>query len=98
MTYFVKVYKAKYGSNPKDINGYRDKWGFSELLDQFGPDRGKEIIDYYLTSRRPGHPTSYLIYNYEKLNNVMEDREKDAARRKAIMAESKTRVEEWRGK
>jgi hypothetical protein len=94
----VKLYKERYKREPKDLNKYRDKWGFAAMFDQYGMDRSKKIIEYYLDSNKIGHPVNHLLFNYEKINEFMAEAERDREERKRLMAESKKRVEEWRGK
>ena len=96
VTYFLKLYGQKYEEAPRDFNRYRDKWGFQSMIEDFGPARAKQIVEFYLSTSRPRHPVNYLLFNYEKLNTVMIEREKDEANRAKLMAESKKRVEEWR--
>lgn len=96
VTYFLNAFKAKYNAAPKDFNRYRDKWGFQGMIEDFGVDGSKKIIDYYFETARSYHPTNYLLFNYEKLNNAMLEREEDEKKRAQLRAESRKRVEEWR--
>lgn len=98
VSYYLKTYNARYNAAPRDFNRFRDKWGFSGMIEDFGMDRAKAIIDYYFGTSRPNHPTNYLLYNYEKLNSDMLEREADEINRKKLREESKKRVEEWRKK
>jgi hypothetical protein len=96
VTYFLNVFKTKYEAAPKDFNRYRDKWGFSGMIEDFGMDQSKKIIDYYFQTNRSYHPTNYLLFNYEKLNAAMLEREEDERNRAKLREESRRRVEEWR--
>ena len=98
VTYYLNQFKTKYDAAPKDLNRFRDQWGFQGMIDDFGMDSAKKIIDYYFSTARHYHPTSYLLYNYEKLNSAMLEREEDEKKRAELRAESKRRVEEWRKK
>lgn len=98
ITYFLQGYESKYESAPRDFNRFRDQWGFQSMIEQYGASRAKKIVDYYFATHRPGHPVSYLLYNYERLNAIMADKEKDEAERAKLRAESEKRVKEWRGK
>lgn len=98
ITYFIGKYRNIYDEDPRDFNRYRDKWGFAAMIEQYGTPRAKEIIDYYMSIKRPGHSVNYLIFNYEKINSTLEDRENDESNRRALREESMKRVEEWRGK
>lgn len=95
---FLKHYKDRYGKDPLNFNRYRDKWGFQSMAEDLGVERAKEVISYYFETGKAGHPTSYLLHNYDKINAHMIDREEDAINRKKLMEESAKRVEEWRAK
>lgn len=98
VTYFLGRYKDRYGKDPRDFNRHRDKWGFSSMIEQYGMARAKEVVDYYFETSRPGHPVAYLLFNYEKLHQIMIEKAEDAEKRRQLHIESKKRVEEWRGK
>ena len=95
---FLKEYKSKYKKEPLNFNRYRDKWGFQSMAEDLGVDRAKEVITYYFETGKMGHPTSYLMHNYDKINARMIEREEDIVNRKRLMEESAKRVEEWRAK
>lgn len=95
---YLKRYKEKYDAVPRDFNRYRDKWGFQGMISDYGYERAQEIIDFYFTTSRYGHPSSYLLYNYDKLNGTMIEIEEDEAERKKLREESKIRVAEWHRK
>lgn len=96
VTYFLNAFKKKYDTAPRDFNRFRDKWGFQGMIEDYGMDNAKAIIDYYLSTARNYHPTNYLLFNYEKLNSAMLERAEDEKKRKQLRAESRRRVEEWR--
>lgn len=96
VSYFLKVYAKVDGGKPTDFNRFRDKWAFKDMLVDFSMDEAKGIIDYYLSTPRYTHPTKYLLYNYEALNNIMQDAAKDKVDLARLRAESKIRVELWR--
>ena len=96
VTYFLNAFKNKYDAAPKDFNRYRDKWGFQGMIEDFGMEDAKAIIDYYFSTNRHYHPTNHLLYNYEKLFSDMMERKEDERKRAQLRAESKKRVEEWR--
>jgi|SRR6476469_4652879 len=98
ITYFMGKYRDMYNADPRDFNRHRDKWGFAAMIDQYGTPRAKQIIDYYFATKRPGHPVNYLLFNYDKLHQIMIDKAADEENRKKLIQESKKRVEEWRGK
>lgn len=98
ITYFLQKHQEKYEREPRDFNRFRDQWGFTAMIEQYGMAKAKEIVDYYFDTRRMNHPVNYLLYNYERLNAIIVEKKEDAENRRKLMAESKKRVEEWRGK
>ena len=94
---FVKEYSVKYGKAPSDLNRYRDRWGFQSMIEDLGKARAQELITFYLKSTRASHPVSYLLYNYDKINDTMEENEQDLENRRLLMEETRRRVEEWNG-
>lgn len=96
ISHYLKLYRAKYEADPRDFNRYRDKWGFQAMIEDFGAVRAKQIVEYYFETTKPRHPTNYLLFNYEQLNNAMLERAEDEKKRAELRAESKRRVEEWR--
>lgn len=98
VTRFLSNYDKKYGKRPLNFNRNREKWGFQSMAEDLGLDRAKEVIDYYFDTRKVGHPASFLLHNYDKIDQRMIDLEEDAINRKKLMQESAKRVEEWRAK
>jgi len=96
ITYFLGKYRARYDKDPRDFNRHRDKWGFAAMIEQYGTPRSKEIIDYYFETRRPGHPVNYLLFNYDKLHQIMTEKAEDDEKRRQLRMESMKRVEAWR--
>ena len=96
ITQFLNNFDNRYGKKPMNFNRNRDKWGFQSMIEDLGMDRAKEVIDYYFTTNRYGHPSSYLLLNYDKVNQRMIEREEDEKNIKELLAESQKRVEEWR--
>lgn len=95
VTHYLKLWKEKYpGVTPK-VNRYAVKWGFMDVADSVGFERAKEIIDYYFKTSRPGHPIQWFLYNFDKLDAIMEEVEADELKKAAVRAETKARVEEW---
>lgn len=96
ITYFLQKHQEKYEREPRDFNRFRDQWGFSAMIEQYGMTKAKRIVDYYFDTRRMAHPVNYLLYNYERLNAIIVEKDADAELRKKLLEESQRRVEEWR--
>lgn len=96
MALYLKRYAEVDGGVPNDFNRYRDKWAFKDMIVDFGMDGAKAVVEYYFTTTRYGHPSKYLVYNYEKLNKDMVESAEDKIRLADLRAETKIRVDEWR--
>lgn len=94
LSYYSTKYKARYNKQP-NINKYKEKWAAADILDDFSLDEAKNIIDYYFTLSKDGHPLNWLFNNFDKLKQTMNDNAEDkrlrAERRKQL---AKMR-EEW---
>ena len=96
VTLYLKLYKEKYGEGPRNFNRHRDKWGFQSMVEDLGYDRAREVVTYYFETRNIYHPVNKLLYEYDKIDKLMREREEDEERRQRLLAESKKRVEAWR--
>lgn len=95
-SYYKKLYKARYGTNP-EVNDYAARWGFDSVLNGMGVAEGKELLDYYFTTpatRR--YDLEWFFWNYDKLSKAMREGRKDKEHRRKLMEESKLRAEQWR--
>ena len=97
VTQYIKNWTDKYGKAPV-INRYKEKWGFQDMVQDLGYERAKEVVDYYFNTGRLGHPTTYLIYNYETLHKIMLEREADRENMARLAKETEQRVKEWEEK
>jgi hypothetical protein len=90
---YLKLYKEKYGRAPYAFNRFASKWGFEGMLEDLGYDRAVLVINDYITTRRPDHPVSYLLYNYEKMDLHLRRIEEDDAERERVREETRKLVE-----
>jgi hypothetical protein len=97
VTQFIKNYTDKYGKPPV-LNRYKEKWAFQDMVSDLGYERAKTVVDYYFATNNLGHPVQYLMYNYERLNRVMLEREADRENITRLAAETEKRVREWEEK
>lgn len=95
VTYYLKLWKEKYPGATNRVNRYAVKWGFMDVVDSVGFERAKEIVEYYFRTSRPGHDVQWFLYNFDKLDGAMIEREQDELKKAAVRAETKARVEEW---
>lgn len=92
---FIKRYQEKYEKSPADLNRYRDKWGFQDMIDQLGYEDSRGLVDFYFTMTKYGHPVSYLLYNYEKIDAYRRELAEDEANRIKLREQTRLKVMEW---
>lgn len=100
VTHYAKCYKQRYGLEPQ-INVYRDKWGFVDMLEEpcaIEYDECKKVIEYYFRTTNPGHPLKNLFHNFDHLLKSMHEQEEDARKRAELRKETEKRVREWEAK
>ena len=73
VTYFLKLYGQKYEEAPRDFNRYRDKWGFQSMIEDFGPARAKQIVEFYLSTYPPRHPVKKQNLKYYKFKKFYQN-------------------------
>lgn len=95
-SYFEKIYKAKYNVVP-NVNRYAARWGFDSVLQSMNIEQAKALLDYYLTTPATRkHDLDWFFYHYHELIDSMLRAKDDAAHRRKLMEESKSRAEQWR--
>ncbi len=93
LTQYERLYINKYGTKPR-INKYRDKWGMESMIDDLGIEQARVTLDlYFKTVSHDNHSLKVLYNNYDKLVANAAIKERDAAHRRAIMEETRKRVE-----
>lgn len=92
ITLYQSLYKDKYGSLPK-MNKFREKWAMKDLIDSVGFDRAKELLEYYFTLPKGGHPLHFFMYNFDRIDSAMIEADKDKERRRLLLEETKHLVE-----
>ena len=64
-----------------------------DVIDTVGYDRAKELLKYYLALDRPSHPLQFFYYNFDKMDYVEKEIQKDKANRSRLLVETKRMVE-----
>lgn len=95
ITLFISKYEEKHKRAPQ-INRYKQKWGFQDMVTDIGYEKSKEVIEHYFGLRKADHPVQTLLYNYDQYARVIEEKAKDRAERHALRAETKKVVEGMR--
>jgi hypothetical protein len=94
VTLYMKMFDERYGRKPQ-LNRYREKWGFQDMITDLGYDRAKEIVEYYFKTSKPGHPVAFLLNNYDKINGYYDEKKNDDEKRRKLRADTAARVREW---
>ena len=88
LTLYQNLYKEKYG-RAVTINKFREKWAMQDVIDSVGYTRAKELLEYYFGLTKNGHPLQFFFYNFDKLDYLKTEREKDARHRKLLLQATK---------
>ena len=92
IAYYEDLYSQKYSRKPK-INRFREKWAMQDVIDSVGYDRARELLDYYFRTGKNGHPLNFFFYNFDRMDRVEKEREKDRINRSMLRQQTKTLVE-----
>ena len=89
---YESLYSEKYNKKPK-LNKFREKWAMQDVIDSVGFERAKELLIYYFKTSKYGHPLQFFYYNFDKIDRVQHDIEKDKLHRSILREETKRMVE-----
>lgn len=87
------LYTQKYDKRPR-LNKYREKWAMQDVIDSVGYARAKEILEYYFRTGKSGHPLSFFYNNFDRLEDMMIQIERDKVNRERLLEETKRLVSE----
>lgn len=93
LSLYQNLYKDKY-SKAVTINKFREKWAMQDVVDSVGYDRAKELLEYYFTLNKNGHPLQFFFYNFDKMDALKIEIEKDKEKRRLLLEETKKMVEQ----
>ena len=93
LTMYQNLYKDKYGRTIT-INKFREKWAMQDVIDSVGFDRAKDLLEYYFGLSKNGHPLQFFFYNFDKMNMLKIEIEKDKEKRRLLLEETKKMVEQ----
>lgn len=93
LTIYMALYEQKYGKKPR-INKYKEKWAMQDVLDSIGFEQAKDVLNYYFRTGKNGHPLSFFYNNFDRLEDMMIQINKDVANRARLLEQTKRLVEE----
>lgn len=94
LTQYLNLYKKVYGVAPP-VNRNRDKWGFSDMIEDLGFDRARQVVDWYFQTSA-NHSLRNLFNTYDKISEEIDEHAKDAKRRRELREATRLKVEEFR--
>jgi hypothetical protein len=65
-----------------------------DVIDSVGFDRAKELLEYYFGLTKNGHPLQFFFYNFDKMDELKKEIEKDKEKRRLLLEETKKMVEQ----
>ena len=89
---YENLYQERYGKKPR-VNKFREKWAMQDVIDSVGFERAKELVVYYFKTSKSGHPINFFIYNFDKIDYLKAEIEKDITKRRILREETKRMVE-----
>jgi hypothetical protein len=92
LSMYQNMYQEKYGKMPF-LNKYREKWAMQDVIDSVGYARAKELLEYYFTTGKYGHPIQFFFFNFDKIDIMQTEVAKDKKNRKALQEATKRLVE-----
>jgi hypothetical protein len=93
LTIYMALYEQKYGKKPR-INKYKEKWAMQDVLDSIGFEQAKDVLNYYFRTGKNGHPLNFFYNNFDRLEDMMIQINKDVANRARLLEQTKRLVEE----
>jgi hypothetical protein len=93
LTLYQNLYKDKYGKAVQ-INKFREKWAMQDVIDSVGFDQAYQLLNYYFSLSKQGHPLQFFYYNFDRMDAVRNELAKDKERRRLILEQTKKMVEE----
>lgn len=90
---YLSLYKERY-NKVVTINKFREKWAMQDVIDSVGFDRAKELLEYYFHLTKHGHTIQFFLYNFDKMDTVRTEIEKDKEKRRLLLEETKKMVEQ----
>lgn len=92
LSIYQNMYQNKYGKMPS-LNKYREKWAMQDVIDSIGYGRAKELIEYYFTTGKNGHPLQFFFFNFDKIDIMEKEIKKDKTNRRILQEATKKLVE-----
>jgi hypothetical protein len=76
LSLYQRLYESKYG-HKASINKYKEKWAMQSLIEDYGVDGVRDIIEFYFKTNKDGHPISWMIFNFDTLKSTLQGNRTD---------------------
>jgi hypothetical protein len=93
MTLYQNLYRDKY-NKPATLNKFREKWAMQDVIDSVGFDKASDLLSYYFSLEKTGHPLQFFYYNFDKMDQARIELKKDFETRRLLREHTKKMVEE----
>ena len=90
---YQQLWKKKYGKVVV-VNRYKRKWDLLDVVETIGYERAKQVLEYYFTCNKPGHPLEWFLSNFDKLDVILLNSVEDENLRKELRRKTKLLVEQ----
>jgi hypothetical protein len=64
-----------------------------DVIDSVGYDRAKDLLVYYFRTNKSGHPLNFFFYNFDRIDQLKSEIEKDKLNRSLLREKTKRMVE-----
>jgi hypothetical protein len=93
--HYAKAYESRYGIKPT-INKYKEKWAAQSFVEDYGIEKVKEVIDFYVSRlSKDKHPIAWLFNNFDNVLQSYESEIKDLELRRERREETMRLRKEW---
>jgi len=65
-----------------------------DVIDSVGLDKAIELMNYYFSLEKFGHPLQFFYYNFDKMEQARIELQKDIEARRLLLEHTKKMVEE----
>ena len=89
---YLSLYKEKY-NKAITINKFREKWAMQDVIDSVGFERAKELLIYYFSTNKQGHPLNFFYNNFDRIDMLNKEIKKDKINRSLLLDATKKMVE-----
>lgn len=95
-TYYINKYTEVVGKAPS-VNRNASRYLWEGLLMDYSPTDARTLVDYYIDKwEKP--VLQWFLYNYEKVEEAMQDHALNEERQRARRKATQERLDQWRNR